>query len=149
MKTWFVSLQLQSEKEKKKENWSWVYLPGVPGRFLFFLVCWLVEALVLQAAEGPEVESWSWFCGCWCWVSWRTSSPLFPEEKLPSSPETFDIGKGECERLIEGSVCLLWCLYFLVLVMELTKSCGLFFGVSTLPLEEDKSWESFWFVFRT
>ena len=75
-------------------------LPGVPGRFLFFLMgccccccccCWdeLEPLLLVTVLElGPKPEPWRWFWGCCC--CW-TSSPVFPEEKLPSSPVIFDI----------------------------------------------------------
>lgn len=132
-------------------------MPGVPGRFLFFLAggcCWEVELLLL-APEGPELEPWRGFCSCCCCFSWTTSSPVFPEEKLPSSPVAFDIWKrikdwySYYRYLSFCSSCFLFLsklLFFLssfLVVGALTKRKGMFFGEhkigNLLSWEEDKN----------
>lgn len=101
----YFDFRIYYTKISKKMKLRVEYLPGVPGRLLFFLVasccCWLLELLLLQASEGSEIEpwGWSWCCSC-CSFNWRTSSPVFAEEKLLSSPETFDIGTKVTEKFI-------------------------------------------------
>lgn len=150
------------------DKWGSLTLPGVPGRFRFFFAgCWEVEPLLLLSPD--EFEPWKWWfcCACWCWnfssSCWTSSSPVLPEEKLPSSPEIFDIWNwkdfretiyqlNKIVRKLILSFCPLWSLLFktfvsfskifcLVVLSVLAKRIGLFGEHKTrslLPLEEDK-----------